>query len=133
LIQVLTRRFCVALAEHFFTYRLYSAGRVVRIGKGGVLRRTDDAVEGYLCNAYGFRGWDSFEHQWHATESAAFKGEVRKIDSHESRTGRLPPWNSRRGGGGGQSYVSCKALLARGEPCRSLALKGNYGYCGIHR
>lgn len=123
----------MAYAEHFFSYRMFSGSRLVRVGKGGVSVRTVNAVRSYLRNAYGIRGWDAFEHQWHATESAAFKGEVRKIAGYEKRTGRLPPWNDRRGGGGGQSYVACKSLLADGSPCRNLAVVGNYGYCGVHR
>jgi hypothetical protein len=91
------------------------------------------AIERYLSDAYGARGWDTFDYDWHATESAAFKREVRLIDAYTDRKGELPPWNARRGGGGGQSYFACRAGRSDGSPCRNLALDGNYGFCGVHR
>lgn len=120
-------------AEFFFSYRLLERGRTKRIGKGGVAAPNADAVDRYLADAYPGRGWDRFEHEWHSTESAAFKAEERKIDAYRLATGRLPPWNEIRGGSGGSSYVNCKDVLGDGRPCRNLALQGNYGFCGVHR
>lgn len=120
-------------AEFFFSYRLLQRGRIKRIGKGGVATRSVDDVALYLADAYPGRGWDRFDHEWHSSESAAFKAEERMIDSYARTTGSLPPWNEIRGGSGGASFVRCKDSLADGRPCRNLALAGNYGFCGVHR
>jgi hypothetical protein len=117
---------------HFFSYRVLDKGRIVRIGKGSARYRDRDAVEAYLTRRYRF-GWSEFDFQWHSTEAAAFKREASLTDSYERRHGRLPPRNRIGGGGGGSIYVRCKGLLVDGEACRSLAISGNYGFCGRHR
>jgi len=118
--------------EFFFTYDLLKDGRIVRRGKGTVARRDADAIESYLERRYGERRWHRFVYQWHSTESAALKAEERKIDAFERRTGAKPPWNVHRGGGGGMRYLRCKSLLADGRSCRHLAIRGFYGFCGVH-
>jgi hypothetical protein len=120
-------------AEYFFTYRLLMGERTKRIGKGGVAIKDRGAISAYLRDAYPERGWDNFKIEWHSTEAAAFKAEQRKIDSYARATGKLPPWNSVRGGAGGTSYAICKARLVAGRRCRNLAVIGYGGYCGVHR
>jgi hypothetical protein len=118
--------------KHFFSYDLHRHGKIVRRGKGSVFRRDLDAVESYLSWRYADRQWHAFEVDWHSSESAALKAEERKLDGYERRTGRLPPWNVNRGGGGDSSLAACRASLADGRPCRNRAIVGNYGYCGVH-
>lgn len=60
---------------HFFTYSLKRGGRIVRRGKGTVEFKDSEAVQSYLSKRYGPLPWDSFEHRWHSTESAAFKAD----------------------------------------------------------
>jgi hypothetical protein len=120
-------------ADHFFTYRLLNHRTTKRLGKGGVSDRGPETVASYLRDAYGVRGWTHFELEWHSNEGAAFKAERRNTDTFVQATGALPPWNALRGGSGGSSFVSCKATLANGERCLSLARAGNYGFCGRHR
>ncbi len=122
----------MALAEHFFSYRLFKERRTVRLGKGGVSARTKAALTSYLAKRYPGLGWDRAAVHWHASESAAFKAEERKIETYERLTGALPPWNMMRGGSGGSSFVGCKALMTDGRPCRNSAIAGYYGYCGVH-
>ena len=118
---------------HPFTYTLKKAGRIVRKGKGTALYRDVQAVESYLEKRYARRRWDEFEHEFHGTESAALKAETKSIAGYERATGALPPWNDRSGGGGGRRFKACKATKADGTGCQNLAIKGNYGFCGVHR
>ena len=119
--------------EHWFSYALLSNGRIVRKGKGLASSRSGDAVESYLNRRYPTRRWHSFTFAWHATESAALKAEEREIDGYQRVVGIKPPWNVHRGGGGGTRYLKCRAALGGGHGCRNMALRGNYGFCGIHR
>jgi hypothetical protein len=122
----------MARAEFFFTYVLYRKNKTKRIGKGGVTFQTDDHTRSYLEAAYPRSdwNWDAFDIEWHSNEGAAFKAERRKIDDFERATGSLPPWNVIRGGSGGAAFVGCKATLATGERCLSLAKYGSF--CGVH-
>jgi len=117
----------------FFTYEILQAGQIVRKGKGQCAEKSTESVERYLKRRYGRLRWDQFRYFWHDSEAAAFKHETRIIDAYVRVKGQLPPWNSLRGGGGGQTYITCKALNANGKRCSNLALAGNYGYCGVHR
>ena len=119
--------------EYFFTYELFKSDRVVRKGKGHCPKKSARSVEQYLNGRYRRLPWDRFKYVWHSSESAAFKEERKIIDGYVRVKGALPPWNSVRGGGGGQTYVPCKALTAHGVRCSNLALAGNYGFCGNHR
>lgn len=125
----------MALSEHFFTYRLFDGWTTMRIGKGGVRERSEDAIRAYLREAYPsdrFR-WTHYGSGWHMNEGAAYKAERRQTDEFERATGELPPWNVLRGGTGGRAFEACKATLLSGDRCMNLALAGNYGYCGVHR
>lgn len=119
--------------EYWFTYKLQKNGRIVRIGKGHCPHRSSDSVGSYLERRYGKRRWDGFTFMWHSSEAAAFKRETREIDRYVRATGSLPPWNRVRGGGGGQTYFRCRAMMSNGEHCSNLAVSGNYGFCKVHR
>lgn len=118
--------------DQFFTYRLFRAGRIVRIGKGKVTTQSPDAIETYL-DRRGYSYFSEFDYEWHFSESAAFKKEQRLTDGYERVKGRLPPRNAHRGGGGGRVTPRCKAFKNDGVHCMNLALPGNYGCCGVHR
>jgi len=119
--------------ENWFTYNLYKDNFIVRKGKGKCIRKSEQAVESYLERRYGHLSWDRFRFMWHSSEAAALKQEMRSIDGYVRVKGDLPPWNSVRGGGGGQTYFKCRAYTAQGTLCSNDALAGNYGFCGVHR
>jgi hypothetical protein len=119
--------------EYWFTYELLKGGQIVRKGKGHCEHKSADSAESYLKKRYRNLPWDEFIYSWHASESAAFKGERRMIDAYLWARGELPPWNDVRGGGGGQTYVTCRAITSNGKRCQNLAIAGNYGYCRVHR
>jgi hypothetical protein len=127
----LARRHGRARAK-FFTYDLRRDGKIVRRGKGSVAHRDDCLAAAYLRGRYATKRWDAAHVQWHASESAALKAEAKKIDGYQRRTGHLPPWNLRHGGGGNSRVAACRASLADGRACRNRAVVGNYGYCGVH-
>jgi hypothetical protein len=112
--------------EYDFTYSIYDGDILLRVGKGYVTEKSEDAVRRYLRRRYGSEGWDSFGYSWHFSESAALKRETVIISEYVETYGELPPANYARGGGGRQRYTKCKV-------CNNDALSGNYGFCGIHR
>ncbi len=119
--------------KQFFTYRLFRNRQIVRVGKGSVTLRAGGAVRAYLEGRYPRFRWQDFDLAWHRSESAALKAEGALIEDYRRRRGELPPLNAQRGGGGGQVYVRCKARLLHGARCRNLAIRGNYGFCRLHR
>jgi hypothetical protein len=118
--------------KKFFTYDLRRNGKIMRRGKGSVSRRNLDLITSYLGARYPAEPWDEYSARWHGSEGAALKAEAAMIDGYERRTGHLPPWNVRRGGGGNNGFVACRGSLADGRPCRNRAIAGNGGYCGVH-
>jgi hypothetical protein len=118
--------------KFFFDYDLHLKGKIMRRGKGSVPRRNHYVVAQYLERRYGAMPWDEYGVEWHSSESAALKAEAEKIEGYKRRTGHLPPWNDRRGGGGNSSFAACRETLADGRRCRNRAVVGNYGYCGVH-
>lgn len=112
--------------EYDFTYSIYDGDVLLRVGKGYVTEKSENAIERYLRRRYGSEGWDGFSYSWHYSESAALKRETAIINEYAETYGELPPANYARGGGGRQRYLKCKV-------CNNDALARNYGFCGVHR
>ncbi|MBA2481254.1 MAG: hypothetical protein H0V44_11380 [Planctomycetes bacterium] len=118
--------------NHYFTFRLFRAGRIVRVGKGTIVKRGAAKVRAYLKKRYPRTRWSHFRLSWHGTESAAFKAAARLTDGYRRLMGKLPPRNARRGGSGGRATKRCRGRQA-GKPCPNAAIVGNYGFCHAHR
>lgn len=117
----------------FFTYQFHKNGQLLRIGKGHCYDKSNQSVARYLNSRYGKEAWDESAIQWHYSEAAALKHEVRLLDDYVDAHGFLPPLNSARGGGGRQIFVKCKSHKRDGRVCANDTLVGNYNYCGVHR
>jgi hypothetical protein len=113
---------------HYFSFRLFRDGRIVRVGKGTVARRRATAIRSYLRKRYARTRWNHYRLAWHRNEGAAFKAAARLTDGYRRMTGRLPPRNRRRGGSGGRTTARCRT-----RRCANAAVPGNYGFCGRHR
>lgn len=117
----------------FFTYMIRNGNKILRIGKGHCSSKTKSGIVSYIVSRYGTQGWTTSAFYWHSSEAAALKKETELIDEYLFRRGVLPPWNRRRGGGGRQIYVKCKAATMSGKRCLNDALEENHSYCGVHR
>ena len=118
--------------HHYFTFRLFRGGRLVRVGKGTLAKRAQTPARSYLRKRYPRTRWDHFRLAWHRTESAAFKAAAKLTDGYRRMKGALPPRNRRRGGSGGRVTARCRGRRANG-PCPNAAIGGNYGFCRVHR
>lgn len=120
--------------EFYFSYTLKFGNTVLRIGKTYASEKTKEAVVAKLHKRYNYFDWTRVEFSWHISEAAALKTESFKMFFYQqTHQGNLPPYNERRAGGGRQRYLTCKAIQLNNSFCPNGALKGNYGYCGIHR